>query len=83
VDFLKYHSGPPCRTHVRPAGEHPCNGFMAVTVMAARRASGLRPSYYPFGYPMMYASEEEEKGRVRRGRGKERRGAAMVSLKFH
>jgi hypothetical protein len=45
---------------------------MAVSGVAARRASGLRPSYYPFGYPMMYASEEEEKGRGRRGRRKER-----------
>jgi hypothetical protein len=40
--------------------------------VAALRASCLWPFYYPFEYPMMYASEEEEKGRVRRGRGKER-----------
>jgi hypothetical protein len=40
--------------------------------VAACWASGLRPSYYPFGYPMMYSSEDEEKGRVRRRRGKER-----------
>jgi hypothetical protein len=45
---------------------------MAVSVMAARRASSVRPFYYTFGYLMMYASEEEEKGRVRRGRDKER-----------
>jgi hypothetical protein len=45
---------------------------MAVSVMAASRASSLRLFYYTFGYLMMYASEEEEKGRVRRGRGKER-----------
>jgi hypothetical protein len=44
---------------------------MAVSGVAARRASGLRLSYYPFGYPMMYASEEEEKGRVRRGKERE------------
>jgi hypothetical protein len=36
------------------------------------RASGLRPSYYPFGYHMMYASEEKEKTRMRRGRRKKR-----------
>jgi hypothetical protein len=40
--------------------------------VVAQKASGLRPSYYPYGYPMMYASEEEEKRRVIRGRGKER-----------
>jgi hypothetical protein len=40
--------------------------------VAARKAGGLRPSYYPYGYSMMYASEEEEKGRVTMGRGKER-----------
>jgi hypothetical protein len=42
--------------------------------VAACKASGLRQSYYPYGYSMMYASEEEEKGRVRRGRGKKREG---------
>jgi hypothetical protein len=40
--------------------------------VAAHKASGLRPSYYPYGYPMMYASGEEEKRKVIRGRGKER-----------
>jgi hypothetical protein len=31
--------------------------------VAACKACGLRPSYYPYGYPMMYASEEKVKGR--------------------
>jgi hypothetical protein len=65
---------------------------MAVAGVVVRRASGLRPSYYPFEYPMMYTSEEEEKGRVRRGKRKGKGGgesmrvwreAAMDSLKFH
>jgi hypothetical protein len=46
--------------------------------VAACKASGLRSSYYLYGYPMMYASEEEEKGRVTRGRGKEREGKAWA-----
>jgi hypothetical protein len=40
--------------------------------VAAHRASSLQPSYYPLGYPMLYASGEKEKRRVRRGKGTER-----------
>jgi hypothetical protein len=44
---------------------------MAISGVATRKASSLQPTYYFFGYPMMYASEEKEKGRVRKGKGKE------------
>jgi hypothetical protein len=50
--------------------------------VAARKAGGLRPSYYPYGYSMMYASEEEEKGRVTRGRGKEREGEEGIAWAY-
>jgi hypothetical protein len=72
MDYLKYHLGLTCPTPLRPAGSHPRNSLKTVSGEAARKASGLQLSYYPFGYPMMYASKEEEKERVRRGRGKER-----------
>jgi hypothetical protein len=67
------------------------HGLMAVSVMAARRASSLRPSYYLYGYPMMYAQRRkrregwqgvgERKGR--RGSMGVWRGAVMDSLRNH
>jgi hypothetical protein len=51
---------------------------MAVSGVATCKASSLRPTYYFFGYPMMYTSEEEEKRRVRRGKGKETEGKAWA-----
>jgi hypothetical protein len=88
MDYFKYRYGLPCVTHVRPAGSHQEKGRVqrgkgkereeGKARVAARKASGLRPSYYPIGYPMMYASEEEEKGRVKKGKGKERKGKAWA-----